>query len=85
MATANQLQDLVSDPAPGAGVRYEIHMMKNGIENGRNFFSDGLNPASAGRVAVGPVDLIAGKLQFNTTQRAGAQAAYSYVMKLAKA
>ncbi len=77
--------DVVSDPAPAATVRYEIHMMKNGIENGRNFFSLSLDPASSGRVAIGPIDLLAGKLQFNVTQRAGAQAAYSYLMKLAKA
>jgi len=81
LATQNELLDMVSDPAPGAGVAYEVDMMKNGIPNGRNFFSRSLDPASAGRVAIGPISLLAGKIQFNVAQRLGALAAYSFLSK----
>ena len=56
-------------------------MLKNGIPNGRNFFSRSLDPASAGRVAIGPVSLLAGKIQWNVAQRLGALAAYSFLTK----
>ena len=85
LAQANQILDMVSDPAPAAGVAYEIALFKNGIDTGRHFFSRSLDPASAGRVAVGPVDVSPGQLQFNVAQRLGALAAYSFVVKLLRA
>lgn len=72
---------MVSDPAPGAGVAFEVDMLKNGIPNGRNFFSRSLDPASAGRVAIGPVSLLPGKIQFSVAQRLGALAPYSFLSK----
>ena len=83
VSTMNQLQDIVSDPAPAAGVRYEIAAFKNGLDTGRHWFSATLDPASAGRVAIGPIDVKPGMLQFNVAQRLGALAAYSFVSKLA--
>lgn len=85
LATMNELQDMVSDPAPGAGVRYEVALFKNGLDTGRHWFSSSLDPASAGRVAIGPVALKPGKLMFNVAQRAGALAAYNFLTKLATA
>lgn len=85
IGTMNSILDIVSDPAPGAGVRYEIRLFKNGIDTGRSWFSNSLDPASAGRVAVGPVDLSPGNIAFNVAQRLGALAAYSFVVKLATA
>lgn len=81
----NQLQDLVSDPAPGAGVAYEIAAFKNGLDSGRHWFSRSLDPASAGRVAIGPVDIKPGQLQFSVAQRLGALAAYNFLAKFATA
>lgn len=77
-----ELQDIVSDPAPAGGVRYEIRLLKNGIPTGRQWFSTGLDPASAGRVAIGPVT-IAGpsNINFDVAQRSGALAAYNFVTK----
>jgi len=76
------LQDLVSDPAPGAGVAYEVRLLKNGIPTGRSFFSRSLDPASAGRVAIGPIDIIGPtNMNFDVAQRLGALAAYSFLTK----
>jgi len=80
LAGMTELQDLVSDPDPGA-LRYEIRLFKNGIDTGRSWFSQGLNPGSAGRVAIGPVSMKPGKVSFSVAQRAGALAAYSFVSK----
>lgn len=77
----NSIIDIVSDPDPGA-LRYEIRLFKNGIDTGRSWFSSSLNPGSAGRVAVGPVDISPGNIAFNVAQRAGALTAYSFVVKL---
>jgi hypothetical protein len=85
VATPNQIQDIVSDPAPGAGVAYEIAAFKNGLDTGRHWFSRSLDPASAGRVAIGPIDVKPGMLQFNVAQRLGALAAYNFLTKLANA
>jgi hypothetical protein len=85
LTTANQILDMVSDPAPAAGVAYEIALFKNGVDTGRHFFSRSLDPASAGRVAVGPVDLAPGQIGFNVQQTLGALAAYSFVVKLLRA
>lgn len=82
LAVNNQILDIVSDPAPGAGVAYEIALFKNGLDTGRHWFSRTLDPASAGRVAIGPVDIAAGQMQFNVAQRLGALAAYNFVTKL---
>lgn len=80
LSEMTDLQDLVSDPDPGA-LRYEIRLFKNGIDSGRAFFSQGLNPGSAGRVAVGPLRMKPGKVSFSVAQRAGALTAYSFVSK----
>ena len=84
LAGTRELQDIVSDPDPAA-LRYEIRLLKNGIDTGRAWFSQGLNPASAGRVAIGPVPISAGNIAFSVAQRAGALTAYSFVTKLSGA
>lgn len=79
----NQIQDVVSDPAPGAGVAYEVDIWKNSLPTGRNLFSRSLDPASAGRVAIGPIDVIGpADLSFQVAQRLGALAAYNFLVKL---
>jgi len=82
LAAVNQLLDIVTDPAPGAGVRYEIALFKNGLDTGRHWFTNSLDAASAGRVAIGPVDLLPGQMQMSVAQRAGALAAVNFVTKL---
>ena len=46
---ANSVLDIVNDPDPAAGLRYEIRLLKNGIDTGRAFFTDGMSNASDGR------------------------------------
>lgn len=81
----NAILDMVSDPQNAAGIDHEIAMFKNGLDTGRHFFSGSLNPASAGRVAVGPVDIIGpAQIQMSVAQRLGALTAYSFLVKLAR-
>lgn len=79
----NVILDIVSDPAPGAGVYYTIALYKGGVDTGRRFYSTGLDPASAGRVVVGPLPLTPGNYQLRIRQTLGALAAYSCVLKFA--
>jgi len=77
----NQILDIVNDPDPPAGARYEIALYKNGVDTGRRFFSTSLSPASAGRIAIGPIDIEPGQIQFNVAQRAGTLSSYSFIVK----
>lgn len=79
----NAIQDIVSDPNPAAGVRYEIQLTKEGIQTGRGFFSGSLNPDSAGRMAVGPINLSPANYYYSVAQRLGALTAYSFLVKYA--
>jgi len=81
-AKPNQILDMVNDPQPAATLRYEIALFKNGLDTGRHFFTDSLNPNTAGRVAVGPIDITPGQVQFAVAQRFGALTAFSFVVKL---
>lgn len=79
----NVILDMLSDPAPAAGVAYQIDVWKNNLATGRNFFSRTLDPASAGRAAIGPIDVVGpADLAFNVSQVLGALAAYNFVVKL---
>jgi len=79
----NTILDVLSDPAPGAGVAYQIDIWKNGIATGRSLFSRTLDPASAGRAAVGPIDIVGpADVGFQVSQVLGALAAYNFVVKL---
>jgi hypothetical protein len=77
----NVILDLVSDPQPAAGINHTVALWKNGTDTGRRFYSTGLNPASAGRVAVGPIPLTPGNYQLRIRQTLGALTAYNCVFK----
>lgn len=77
----NDIVDMVSSPAPAAGVDYEIRLIKNNVPTGRTFFSNAMNPGSAGRVDIGPVGLSKGQILYQVRQVLGALAAYSFVVK----
>lgn len=82
----NAILDAYSDPHYAAAERYEIRMMTGGIENGVAMFTDGMNPATAGRSAVGPIDIKGNtQISYNVAQRAtgGGLAAYNFVIKYA--
>lgn len=45
----NSILDMLNDPDPAAGLRYEIQLLKEGIQTGRGFFTNSMSAASAGR------------------------------------
>ena len=77
----NAILDMYSAPQNAAGVNYEIRLLKNGVQTGRTFYSVAMDPASAGRSAVGPIDLTAGQYAYTVRQTLGALTAYSFVVK----
>jgi len=82
----NTLLDAVNDVLT-AGDTFTIAIIKNGMDTGRRLYSTSLNVASAGRVAIGPVDLSPGTYQFRLTVTAiagGVSAAYALLLKFAR-
>ena len=82
---ANAILDAVNDPDPASGNRYEIALYNGTVDTGVRFYSSAMSPASAGRIAIGPIALKGGQYQFKVRQVAGTPANYSFVVKLAKA
>jgi len=78
----NSIIDMFNDPTL-AGQRFTFELFKNSISTGRNFFSSAMDPASAGRTAVGPVDIGPAQYQFGITQTAGTAVVTSFVTKYA--
>lgn len=80
----NAIQDIVNDPDPAAGLRYEFRLLKNGAETQVKVFSSAISPATAGRVAVGPINMSVGQYIWSGAQRAGALTATSVIVKYAR-
>lgn len=59
----NILLDALNTPEPGDLV-LEIQLWKGGADTGKRFYTSGMNPASAGRVAVGPITFFTGRFQW---------------------
>jgi len=78
----NSIVDMFNDPTI-AGQRYTLELFKNSISTGRNFFTNAMDTASAGRTAVGPVDIGPAQWQLGATQTAGTAIATSVVIKFA--
>lgn len=81
MNQPNAILDFFSAPQPASGVNYEVRLVKNNIQTGRTFYSVASDPASAGRSAVGPIDLSAGQYGYQVRQVLGALTAYNFVVK----
>lgn len=79
----NQILDMVNDPDPAAGLTYIIEVTKEGVPTGRRIPTTGISPASAGRIAVGPVGLSPANYGYSVAQSAGALTATSFVVKYA--
>lgn len=80
----NTILDLYSSPQNGAGINYEVRLIKNNIQSGRTFFSTASDPASAGRSVAGfPIPLSAGTVSYAVRQVLGALTAYSFVVSYA--
>jgi len=74
--------DVVMDPAPAnTGARYEYRLLKNGNETPVKLFSLSMLPTSAGRVAVGPINMSSGTYIWSGANRAGTPEATSILVK----
>jgi len=80
----NAILDVVNDPDPAAGLRYEFVLNKNGQQTPVRAFSTTISPATAGRTAIGPVTMSQGNYIWSGAQRAGALTATSIVVKYAQ-
>ena len=80
----NAILDVVSSPQNAAGINHTVNILKNGIDTGRRLYSTSLDPASAGRMAIGPIALSPGDYSFNIAQTLGALTAYSFQVKFAR-
>lgn len=59
------IMDIVGDvPTLPAYPGVEVELYKDGMPTGRTFFSQSMNPTSAGRMAVGLIPISAGKVGF---------------------
>ena len=58
-------------PDPIVGNNYQDVLQKNSISTGRTFFTSAMSVTSAGRAAVGPVNLASGQLQMESTLGVG--------------
>lgn len=81
MNAPNAILDAFSAPQNAAGINYEIRLLKNGIQTGRTFYSVAMDPASAGRSAVGPIDMAPAQYAYMVRQTLGALTAYSFCIK----
>jgi len=80
----NAILDMVNDPDPAGALRYEFVLNKNGLQTPVTAFSSAISPATAGRVAIGPVNMSAGNYIWTGAQRgAGAVTATSVIVKYA--
>lgn len=87
---ANTILDIINAPNPtGVGTRaearQELELWKDSMPTGRYFYSDMLNAASAGRMAVGPINIKPGKISFRYRHLAATSLeAYSFIIKLVR-
>ncbi len=84
LTTPNAILDYVNGPDPAAGLLYTARLIKNGIDTGITAFSTNSSAASAGRSAIGPIDVQSGNVSWSVAQTLGALAAYSFIVKYAK-
>ncbi len=68
----NQLQDLVMNPDPAAGLIYNFVLFKNGNSTPVRADSPSMSPNTQGRVPIGNVSMSAGQYQWSCTQTLGA-------------
>jgi len=80
LSIPNTILDIYNDPDPAASVRYTDELFKNSISTGRNFFTNSMSTASAGRAAIGPLRLNVGQMQMGSTQTAGTAVATNSII-----
>lgn len=82
----NVILDAVNDPDTTATERFTVKLEKGGIDTGRRLHSDAMKAGSAGRMAVGPIDVLPGQLFLRAAQygTVAALEAYSLLIKFAR-
>ena len=80
----NMILDIVNDPDLAAGINHTVAILKNGIDTGLRFPTVSMSPASAGRMAVGPIAMGPGRYQVAITQTLGALSARTVAIKFTK-
>jgi len=78
----NTILDIVNDPQPATGT-YEMRLLKNGSETPIKLFSSAMNPATAGRMAVGPISMSVGQYIWARAPRSAVVIANSIIVKYA--
>lgn len=79
----NKILDAVYKSIP-SNSSVEFYIYKNSTQTPIRFYSETINPAQAGRVAVGPINLGPGLYQFYSKQTAGTAGAKSLLIVFAK-
>ena len=79
----NAIQDIVNDPDPTSGYRYEIILNKNGMQTPVRIFSTSISPTTDGRMSY-TANMSAGNYIWSLAQRAGTLTATSFIVKYAK-
>jgi hypothetical protein len=77
----NQLQDLVMNPDPAAGLLYTFTLFKNGNSTPVIAASSAMSPLTQGRVPIGPVNMSPGQYQWSMVQNAGALTAQTILAR----
>jgi len=77
----NQLQDLVMNPDPAAGLLYTFTLFKNGNSTPVIAASPAMSPTTQGRVPIGPVNLSPGQYQWSLVQTLGAATAQTILAR----
>ena len=78
----NAILDVVNDPDPATGT-YEMRLMKNGSETPVKTFSSSISPTTAGRMAIGPINLSVGQYIWSRAPRSAVVVANSIIVKYA--
>lgn len=76
--------DILNDkPGVPAYSGVEIELWKDGMPTGRTFFSQSLNPTSAGRGSIGPIPVTPGRIGFRCRPTAlTSLGPYNFIVKL---
>ena len=83
LSVPNIILDAFNAPDPSGGLTtntYKYQLYKNSVSTGRFFFSESMSTSSAGRSAIGPINIAAGQMQLGSTQTLGTAAAQSNIV-----
>lgn len=78
----NTILDMVNQPNPTAGVRFDTALFLDGYDQNRHFNSVKMDASSAGRPSIGPIPFRGPRdVAFSSAQTVGALEAYRFTVK----